>query len=90
MMPISKDKRTTSTAPPVDELMYNTMETAPRNGTIILLYPGDVPARHAVTRRFIGGRWVPRPKWVSPATGKTLQFNPEGWRPAEYLEQLDD
>src|SRR5574337_1481067 len=85
-MPISKQ---TPSVPPSSP--DRPMSKAPRDGTIVLLAPDYKPARYVTTRRFIGGRWTPVPKWVNPLTGQRLTQEPTGWIPlGDGPEDQDD
>lgn len=74
--------------PPLPTSAWETMETAPTDGTIIQTKadpdePDDKAAlaRWYVTRVRSSRRWTPAAWWVDPVTRARLPFEPFCWRP---------
>ena len=69
------------------------METAPQDGTHLTLTDGktETQAMWQKSRRFEGGKWQPKGKWVDPFTRSNISFEPTGWKlapsPDEVLRQ---
>jgi hypothetical protein len=75
---------------PQPAVEYAAMDTAPLDGTHILLNEGtrEVRARWQKTRKIEKGRWVMSGKWVSAWDFATIAWEPKGWRVAPSDDEV--